>query len=137
MSVVCRAVLEVTAPLFPPDQTDRLKEIVFHYLPQGGVGGEASGEGGGGEEVELVRAVEDEMKERHLQIQQEVTDKVSTSTPTPYSDTCYIVQSPDCATPSQFGSVQLHYPTGSQRQWNKHMLPHSVSCLQTHGEAPH
>lgn len=71
---MCRAVLGVTTPLIIPDQTARLTDIVVRHLPSYEAGGGASGEG---EEVELVRAVEDEMKERHLQIQPEVTEKVS------------------------------------------------------------
>ena len=77
MCVMYRAVLEVTAPLFPPDQTNRLQDIVSQHLPHSGMGGGGRGEGGDGEEGELVRAVEDEMRERHLQIQLEVTEKVS------------------------------------------------------------
>ena len=72
-----RTVLQVTTPLLSPDQTDRLQDIVFHHFPYSRMEGGADVEEREGEEVELVRAVEEEMRERHLQIQPEVTEKVS------------------------------------------------------------
>lgn len=72
LNVVYRAVLEVTIPLVPADQVIRLQEMVGHHLPSSVT--RVSMEE---EEEELVEAIRDEMSERHLTIQEEVTEKVS------------------------------------------------------------
>ena len=74
-AAISGALLQVTAPLVPPDQVVRLGDIVATHLPSRGRGGASEGEGE--EELQLVRAVNDEMRERHLQTLSEVTEKVS------------------------------------------------------------
>lgn len=68
----------MTTPLVPEDQVTRLQEMVAHHLPSSGskVGME---EEENEEEKKLAQAIRDEMKERHLTIQAEVTEKVSRS----------------------------------------------------------
>ena len=73
LNVVSRAVLEVTTPLIPGDQVTRLQEMVAHHLPSSGSRVSVMEE----KEEELVQAIRDEMRERHLTIQAEVTEKVS------------------------------------------------------------
>ena len=73
LEVTSRAVLELTAPsLVLPRETNTLEYLVSHHLL------------GGGEvesrerwEENLVKAVEDELRERHLQILPQVTNKAS------------------------------------------------------------
>lgn len=74
MCVVARAVLEVTGPLIPADQVARLQDMVLRHLPIA-----TSEKRVDTEEEKLVQAIKDEMKERHLTIQPEVTEKVSKS----------------------------------------------------------
>lgn len=68
-----RTVLEVTTPLLPPHLTNRVTDIIARHLPRG----ELRGGGEDTEDGELVKAAEEEMRERHLQIQPDVTEKVS------------------------------------------------------------
>ena len=127
--MLSRAVLRVTEPQLPPDQTDRLTDIVYHHLPASELVEGASGR----EEMELVKAVEEEMRERHLQIQPEVTKKVSPVISLTHSCT---IQFSDCAAPSQSEPAPFHRTPWSQEEWYQHMLPHTVCRLQTNGETP-
>ena len=61
--------MRVTAPFLPTDKTWLLEKLVSNHL--------SSGAEREGLEEELVKAVEEEMRERHLQIKPEVTNKVS------------------------------------------------------------
>ena len=74
MYVVSQAVLEVSTLLLPPDQTDRVTDVITRHFPCGELSGGGARER---EEGELVKVVEEEMKERHLQIQPKITEKVS------------------------------------------------------------
>lgn len=62
--------LEVTAPLVPPDRVSYLEQLISSCLLSGETAVETW-------ERELAKAVEEEMSERHLQISPEITHKVT------------------------------------------------------------
>ena len=131
LEVTSRAVLELTAPsLVLPRETTTLEDLVSHHLL------------GGGEvesrerwEENLVKAVEDELRERHLQILPQVTNKASTISENIY--TVLDIRSSGSAVAPESGAASLYHSPGPQKVWNYNLLHNSCLCIRPHGQSTH